>query len=29
MWDSKITERIEEVAREQILALRDDPRVLG
>src|SRR5262249_18393925 len=29
MWDSKITDRMEEVAREQILALRDDPRVLG
>lgn len=29
MWDSKITDRMDAVAREQILALRDDPRLLG
>ena len=29
MWDPKITDRMDAVAREQILALRDDPRVLG
>jgi len=29
MWDPKITDRMDEVAREQILALRDDPRVIG
>lgn len=29
MWDRKITDRMEAVAREQILALRDDPRLLG
>jgi hypothetical protein len=29
MWDSKITDRMDAVAREQILALRDDPRVIG
>src|SRR5215468_9811161 len=29
MWDSKITDRMEAVARDQILAWRDDPRVLG
>jgi hypothetical protein len=29
MWDPKITDRMEQVAREQILALRDDPRVIG
>jgi hypothetical protein len=29
MWDPKITDRMEAVAREQILALRDDPRLLG
>lgn len=29
MWDQKITDRMEAVAREQILALRDDPRLLG
>jgi len=29
MWDSKLTDRMEQVAREQILALRDDPRVVG
>jgi hypothetical protein len=29
MWDPKITDRMDAVAREQILALRDDPRVIG
>src|SRR2546429_933848 len=29
MWDAKIVQRMDEVAREQILALRDDPRVIG
>ncbi len=29
MWDPKIMDRMEQVAREQILALRDDPRVIG
>ncbi|HEY5913645.1 MAG TPA: hypothetical protein VJA21_23910 [Verrucomicrobiae bacterium] len=29
MWDPKIVERMEQVAREQILPLRDDPRLLG
>lgn len=29
MWDPKITDRMDEVAREQILALRDDPRLFG
>ena len=29
MWDPKIVNRMEQVAREQILALRDDPRVIG
>jgi hypothetical protein len=29
MWDSKITDRMDAVAREQILAIRDDPRVIG
>ncbi|PYK57998.1 MAG: hypothetical protein DME21_16420, partial [Verrucomicrobia bacterium] len=29
MWDPKIIGRMDEVAREQILALRDDPRVIG
>ena len=29
MWDAKITDRMDEVAREQILSLRDDPRVIG
>jgi len=29
MWDPKIIDRMGQVAREQILALRDDPRVLG
>jgi hypothetical protein len=29
MWDPKITERMDRVAREQILALRDDPRLMG
>jgi hypothetical protein len=29
MWDAKNIRRMEEVAREQILALRDDPRLLG
>ena len=29
MWDAKITDRMERVAREKILALRDDPRVIG
>ena len=29
MWDLKLTQRMEAVAREQILALRDDPRVIG
>ena len=29
MWDSKITDRMDAVARDQILPLRDDPRVMG
>ena len=29
MWDPKITGRMEQVARDQILALRDDPRLIG
>lgn len=29
MWDPKIVARMDAVAREQILALRDDPRVIG
>ncbi|MBI4662218.1 MAG: hypothetical protein HY735_25650 [Verrucomicrobia bacterium] len=29
MWDAKVVGRMEDVAREQILALRDDPRLLG
>ena len=29
MWDPKIIRRMEEVAREQILTVRDDPRLLG
>src|SRR6266566_7471996 len=29
MWDPKIIDRMDQVAREQILALRDDPRLIG
>jgi len=29
MWDPKITARMEQVARDHILPLRDDPRVIG
>jgi len=29
MWDPKIVARMDSVAREQILALRDDPRLIG
>src|SRR5262245_20505012 len=29
MWDPKIIDRMHQVAREQILRLRDDPRVIG
>jgi len=29
MWDPKIVDRMDQVAREQILALRDDPRLIG
>src|SRR5262245_35074990 len=29
MWDPKITDRMDAVAREQILAMRDDPRLIG
>src|SRR5436190_17087446 len=29
MWDPKITDRMAAVAREQILAVRDDPRLIG
>jgi hypothetical protein len=29
MWDPKITDRMDQVARDQILALRDDPRLIG
>ena len=29
MWDPKIIARMEQVARDQILAVRDDPRLLG
>ncbi len=29
MWDDKIIQRMDDVAREQIVALRDDPRLVG
>jgi hypothetical protein len=29
MWDPKIIDRMDQVAREQILAMRDDPRLMG
>jgi hypothetical protein len=29
MWDPKIIERMDQVARDQILPLRDDPRLIG
>src|SRR6266540_4800577 len=29
MWDPKIIDRMDQVAREQILVLRDDPRLIG
>src|SRR5262245_33145056 len=29
MWDPKVTDRMDQVARDQILPLRDDPRVIG
>jgi hypothetical protein len=29
MWDSKVIRRMDAVAREQILAVRDDPRLIG
>jgi hypothetical protein len=29
MWDPKIVQRMDDVAREQILQLRDDPRLVG
>jgi hypothetical protein len=29
MWDSKITDRMDQIARGQILAIRDEPRLLG
>ncbi|MBM3846318.1 MAG: hypothetical protein FJ405_08535 [Verrucomicrobia bacterium] len=29
MWDEKIIQRMDNVAREQILAVRDDPRLIG
>jgi hypothetical protein len=29
MWDERITARMEEVARKQIVAVRDDPRLIG
>ena len=29
MWDPKVVERMDQIARPQILALRDDPRLLG
>jgi hypothetical protein len=29
MWDDKIVKRMDDVAREQILAVRDDPRLIG
>lgn len=29
MWDPKIISRMDEVAREQIMAFRDDPRLIG
>src|SRR2546425_6883741 len=29
MWDSKIIERMDQIAREQIVPLREDPRLLG
>jgi hypothetical protein len=29
MWDPKITDRMEQVARDEILPLHDDPRVIG
>jgi len=29
MWDAKIVRRMEEIAKDQILAVRDDPRLIG
>jgi len=29
MWDDKVIKRMDDVAREQILAVRDDPRLIG
>ena len=29
MWDEKIIQRMDDVARDQILAVRDDPRLIG
>jgi len=29
MWDPKMVDRMDQVAREQIMALRDDPRLIG
>ncbi len=29
MWDDQVIQRMDEVAREQILAVRDDPRLIG
>src|SRR6185295_11218926 len=29
MWDAKVIRRMDEVARGQILAVRDDPRLIG
>jgi hypothetical protein len=29
MWDSRIVDRMDEVARSQVLAVRDDPKLLG
>ncbi len=29
MWDEKITARMEQVTRDQIVAVRDDPRLIG
>jgi hypothetical protein len=29
MWDEKVIKRMDDVAREQILAVRDDPRLIG
>ncbi len=29
MWDTRITQRMDRIARDQILALREDPRVIG